>query len=99
MSSIPTLDSLRRQRKEILAIAAQYGASNIRIFGSVARGDATEGSDIDILVKFPPTYKLLQHAGLIVALKELLDRDVDVSVEGNVRQEYQPSIMHDAVPL
>jgi uncharacterized protein len=51
MKSPPTLADLRAHRDDILRAAAQYGAYNVRVFGSVARGDATEGSDIDFLVK------------------------------------------------
>lgn len=95
----PTLDDLRARRDEILALAAQYGAYNVRVFGSVARGDATPHSDVDLLVTFPESYRLLQHAGLIVALKTLLNRDVDISIEQNVRELYRAAVLRDAVPL
>ena len=57
MTSIlqPTLDDLRQLRDEILRIAEQYGASNVRVFGSVARGDARPDSDVDLLVDFAST--------------------------------------------
>jgi hypothetical protein len=97
--SAPTLSALRARRDEILSLAAQYGASNVRVFGSVAHGEARADSDVDVLVQFSEDYRLLQHAGLIAALKELLPYDVDVSVEQNLRVEYRASIMRDAVML
>jgi hypothetical protein len=52
IATIPTLDILRQRRDDILAIAQRYGAYNLRVFGSVARGNANEASDIDFLVHF-----------------------------------------------
>lgn len=94
-----TLDDLRARRDEILALAQRYGAQDVRVFGSVARGDATPSSDVDILVRFPAEYKLLDHAGLLMALKDLLGVDVDVSIESNLRESYRTEILKDAVPL
>jgi uncharacterized protein len=74
---VPNLEFVRCHRDAILALADTYGAYNVRIFGSVARGTAQPTSDIDFLVTFPPNYKLLHHAGLITALKALLGVDVD----------------------
>jgi len=93
------LETLRAYRDEILALAEQYGASNVRVFGSVARGEAAPDSDIDILVQFPDQYKLLDHAGLLMELKKLLGAQVDVSVEANLRPDYRARILKDAVPL
>jgi uncharacterized protein len=94
-----TLEELRARRNEILALAEQYGAEDVRVFGSVARGDATPRSDVDILVRFPPDYRLLDHAGFLMALKELLGVEVDVSIEANLREAYRLEILKDAVPL
>lgn len=94
-----TLDDLRARRDEILALAEKYGAYNMRVFGSVARGEATAASDVDILVQFPARYKLLDHAGLLMELKDLLGIDVDVSVEVNLQDIFRTGILKDAVPL
>ncbi len=95
----PTLADLRARRDEILALAERYGASNVRVFGSVARGDATPDSDIDLLVDFPTRYKLLNHAALLVELKTLLGVAVDVSVESHLKTAYRTRILQDAMPL
>lgn len=87
------------KRDEILATAARYGATNVQVFGSVARGEARPDSDVDLLVRFKPDYKLRDHLGLTVALKTILDRPVDVAVEANLRAELRPAILEDATPL
>ncbi len=69
---------LQEKREEILRIAAEHGARNVRVFGSAARRDAGEGSDIDLLVEFDPGRTLLDHAALVADLEELLGRKVDV---------------------
>jgi hypothetical protein len=94
-----TLESLRERREDILRLAAQYGASNVRVFGSVARGEATAESDVDLLVSFPPDYKLRQHLGLMASLNSLLEHKTEIAVEANLREEFIPYIMKDAVPL
>src|SRR5438067_925374 len=72
-----SLDELvRTRRADILEIAKRYGASNLRIFGSVARGEADEKSDIDFLVDMESGRSLLDLAGLRVDLRELLGRSV-----------------------
>ncbi|HRE01266.1 MAG TPA: nucleotidyltransferase domain-containing protein, partial [Ilumatobacteraceae bacterium] len=69
---------LRRRRDEILEVARARGASRVRVFGSVARGDATTSSDVDFLVDLEPGRSLFDLGGLLVDLQELLERDVDV---------------------
>lgn len=87
------------KRDEILRTAARYGATNVRVFGSVARGEARPDSDVDLLVRFKPDYKLRDHLGLTVALKDVLGRSVDIAVEANLRAELRPAILEDATPL
>jgi len=74
----PTLDELRSRREEILRIAAARGATNVRVFGSVARGDATSKSDVDIMIDLEAGRTLFDLSGLILDLEEILGRKVDV---------------------
>ncbi|MBW7864498.1 MAG: nucleotidyltransferase family protein [Candidatus Hydrogenedentes bacterium] len=87
------------RREEILAIADSYGAHDIRIIGSVARGDVTETSDLDLVVHFEPGRSLFDHGGLIVDLEELLGVKVDIISEGGMRQNFRDHVMKEAVPL
>ncbi|WP_294085025.1 nucleotidyltransferase family protein [Sphaerobacter sp.] len=75
---VVTLEELRARRAEILRIAARHGAYDVRVFGSVARGEAGPDSDIDFLVKFEPGRSVLDLSELILDLQEALGRDVDV---------------------
>lgn len=77
-----TRETLLEKREAILEIARRYGAHDIRIFGSVARGDATESSDLDLIVRFDPDRSLFDHGGLVMDLRELLGVKVDVISEG-----------------
>ncbi len=76
-----TIEQVFEKRDEILRIVAALGLRNIRIFGSVARGDATSESDIDLLVDVGPTTSSWFPAGLILDLEELLGRPVEVVTE------------------
>ncbi|MFN8448006.1 MAG: nucleotidyltransferase family protein [Anaerolineae bacterium] len=87
------------KRDEILRLARKYGATNVRVFGSVARGEATEHSDIDFLVDFPPDYSLWDRIGLTQDLEELLGRSVDVVLAARLREMIRDEILRDAVPL
>ena len=90
---------LANQREAILRIAAKYGARNVRVFGSMIRGTATENSDVDILVDLDEDRSLLDHVGLKQDLEELLGRTVDVVVEGGISPYLQERILTEAVPL
>jgi hypothetical protein len=95
-----TLQILRNvYRSQILALAEQYHAENLRIFGSVARGDATPDSDVDILVHFKPGASLWDESGLETDLSELLGFEVDLVNDRTLRQQLQPTILAQAVPL
>jgi hypothetical protein len=77
-----TLDKLRAgRREEILRLAERRGAHSLRVFGSVARGDANENSDLDLLVAWEPGRSLLDHAGLVQDLQDLLDVKVHIGTE------------------
>ena len=77
---------LQQKREEILRIAAQHGAHNVRVFGSVARGEAGPESDIDFLVELEPGRSLLDHAALLLDLERLLGRKVDVATERSLKE-------------
>jgi hypothetical protein len=86
-------------RDAILAIAARYGARNVRAFGSAARGDAGPDSDIDLLVDLEPGRTLLDLVALWQDLEDLLGRPVDVVVEGGINPYLEERILSEAVPL
>jgi uncharacterized protein len=90
---------LKENREEILKIAAKHGARNVRVFGSVARGEADEASDIDLLVSFDPEAGLLQHAALIRELREFLGRRVDVVDDEGLRPRMRQRVLDEATPL
>lgn len=92
-------DVLSENREAILKLAKKYGASNVRVFGSVARGEAKPNSDIDLLVDFKPDYSLLDRIGLIQELEDLLGRKVDVIPAKMLREHIRPDVMKDAVPI
>ena len=90
---------VKSERAEILRVAAQHGAYNVRVFGSVARGEAGEGSDIDLLVDLEPGRSGLDRAGLILDLEELLERRVDVVTEGGLYWLLRRRILKEARAL
>lgn len=94
-----TKQTLRERRDAILEIARRYGAHDVRVFGSVARGDAGENSDLDLIVRFEPGRTLFDHGGLIMDLQELLGEKVDVISEGGMRERFRIHVMKDLVPL
>jgi predicted nucleotidyltransferase len=94
-----TRDQIAQNRDTILAIAQRYGAHELRIFGSLARGDATEFSDLDLIVRFDEDRSLLDHGGLIVDLQELLGVKVDVISERGMRDRFRSHVLKEAIPL
>jgi uncharacterized protein len=96
---LPTTENLREKRQAILEIARRHGAHDVRIFGSVARGDNTEASDLDLIVRFDPGRTLLDHGGLLMDLREFLGMKVDVIDEGALTGRLAQEAKRDAVPL
>jgi len=90
---------LKEKREEILRIASKHGARHVRVFGSVARGDATSSSDVDFLVEMEPGRSLLDHAALLLDLQQLLGCEVDVVTERGLRPRIRDRVLRDAVPL
>jgi len=71
---------LSENRPAILRAAKAHGAGNVRVFGSVARGEASADSDVDLLVDLEPGRSLLDHAALVIELEALLGRKVDIAI-------------------
>ncbi|MCK5863340.1 MAG: nucleotidyltransferase family protein [Candidatus Hydrogenedentes bacterium] len=94
-----TRKSLNQYRDDILDIAQRYGAHDIRIFGSVARGDNTESSDLDLIVRFDPGRSLFDHGEFLMDLQELLGVKVDIISEGGMRPRFRQHVMQEVVPL
>ena len=95
-----TLDTLRAERREeILRLAERRGAHVLRVFGSVARGEANEDSDLDLLVAWEPGRSLLDHAGLVEDLQELLGVKVHVGTEKSLHWYVRDRILREATPL
>ncbi len=92
-------DLLKSRREEILRIAATHGARNVRVFGSVARGEADSRSDIDLLVEFKRGTTLLGHAALVQELEELLGVKVDVVSERGLRDRVRERVLREAVAI
>lgn len=90
---------LKEQREEILAICARYGARNVRIFGSVARGDADEQSDIDFIVDLEEGRTLFDLGGLQYELELLLKRPVDIVTESGLKLRIRDRVLHEAIAL
>jgi predicted nucleotidyltransferase len=91
--------NLQQKRGDILRIAAQYGARNLRVFGSVARGDDRTHSDIDLLVDMDSDRSLLDVVGLGQDLEELLDRGVDVLTGASLHPALRDRILAESRPL
>jgi len=94
-----TMTELREKRREIIELARARGASHVRVFGSVARGEAGEGSDIDFIVDLEPGRSLFDLGGLLMDLRDLLQRDVDVVSERGLRPRVAERVLADAVEL
>jgi len=94
------LQQLTEKREAILAVAAQHGAFNVRVFGSVARGEDTENSDIDFLInydldKISPWFPVR----LIRELEQLLERKVDVVTESGLKSRIRDEVLQDCILL
>ncbi|MEW5873847.1 MAG: nucleotidyltransferase family protein [Candidatus Zixiibacteriota bacterium] len=93
------LDSLREKREAILRIAAEHGARNVRVFGSVARGDATGQSDIDFLVEMTKGRSLWDLIGFWQDVEDFLGVKVDVVTDGGISPYLEEKILAEAIPL
>jgi len=90
---------LRQKREQVLITAAHYGAYDVRVFGSAARGDSDVASDIDLLVKLEPGRSLMDLGGLLFDLQTLLGTEVDVVTEKGLRPRIRDQVLREAIPL
>jgi len=93
----PTLAELRARREEILQVAARHGVSNIRVFGSVARGEASQTSDVDFLVDIEKGRSLFDLGAFYADLEDLLGCKIDVGTQ--IKQRLREHVEAEAVPL
>jgi predicted nucleotidyltransferase len=100
MESVMLLEDLYRQKAAIDAMARRYGASRVRVFGSVARGQERPESDVDFLVEFPPGYDLFtQRLPLAENLSTLIGRRVDLVPEHELNRHIRQQVLNEAVDL
>lgn len=97
--AVPTIDALRERRTEIESIARAHGATRIRVFGSVARGDASESSDLDLLVDLDEGRGLFDLGALLMDLRDLLGCEVDVATGGGLRPRVAQRVLAEAIDL
>lgn len=90
---------IERHRTEILALADRHGIRNVRVFGSMARGDAGDGSDVDLLVSLPPEKTGLALGALLMDVQELLNRRVEVLTEPGLHPAIRQRVLEEAQPL
>ncbi len=90
---------LKEKQKEIINIAAKYGASNIRVFGSYARGEETPDSDLDLLINFKQRISLLDRIALKQELEDLLGITVDIARPENLHEIIRENVLTETIPL
>lgn len=93
------MQRLREQREQILRLADQYRTSNVRVFGSVVRGENTERSDLDLLISTRPGCSLFDLGGLLQDLQDLLGCHVDLVTEDGLKPRLRERVLREAVRL
>jgi predicted nucleotidyltransferase len=94
-----TLRTLTEQRAEIIRLAEQHRAGDVRVFGSVVRGENTEGSDVDLLIKTRPGCSLLDLGGLLTDLEDLLHCRVDLVTDDGLKPRLRDRVLREAIAL
>lgn len=87
------------KRQAVVDLAAKHGAFNVRVVGSVARGEARPDSDIDLLMTIPGPRSIFDLVGLWLDMQELLDRAVSIIPDSAANEDFMRSVLEDAVPL
>ncbi|MBN2176241.1 MAG: nucleotidyltransferase domain-containing protein [Demequinaceae bacterium] len=98
-ATTPRGRKLVKHRREVLSLAADHGFRNVRVFGSVARGEDGPNSDIDLLATFPDKMSLFAIGQVQVELGRLLEEKVDLAPEDSLRRPARDEILAEAVPL
>ena len=98
-TAIDLQELVRKHRQEILQAAVRYGARNLRLFGSVARGDFKPESDVDILIELEKGRSLFDMVGLGLDLEKILGRKVDVFTENSLKDRIRARVLKEAIPL
>ena len=94
-----TIDILQEKRDDVLEVAQRHGVTSVRVFGSVARGEESPESDIDLLVTTGPTVSSWFPAGLILDLEQLLGRHIDIVTETGLNPLIRGEVLSEAVAL
>ena len=94
-----TIETLQDKRDAVLDVAERHGVTSVRVFGSVARGEESPESDIDLLVTTGPEVSPWFPAGLVLDLEELLGRHIDVVTESGLNPLLRDQVLSEAVPL
>jgi predicted nucleotidyltransferase len=92
-------EQIAQKRNTVVVVAQKYGATNIRLFGSVARGEERPDSDIDILVDLQPGRSIFDLGGLLMELEALFSRPVDVITEDGIKPRMRERIMKEVLPV
>jgi predicted nucleotidyltransferase len=99
MADLTVSDTIREMGETIVRIAARHGATQVRLIGSMARGEARPDSDVDLLVTWTEGTSLLDQAALMLELEKLLGRKVDIASDGWVKPSIRESVYRDAIAL
>jgi hypothetical protein len=94
-----TAETIREKREAIVRVAERHGATEVRLIGSLARSDARPDSDVDLLVTWATGTSLFDQAALMVELKDLIGRKVDIASDGWVKPQIRESVYRDAIAL
>jgi predicted nucleotidyltransferase len=94
-----TLNDVRSYRKEIMAFARRFGVRNVRVFGSVARGEATASSDLDLLIDVEPGRGYFDMTAFALAVEDLLGVFTQVATEGGLKLRIRDGVLAEAVPV
>ncbi len=94
-----TINKLKEYKNDILRIALLHGAKNIKVFGSVARGEENQNSDVDFVVEMGKGKTVLNRIALMQDLKKLLGQEVDVVTYKSLREKIKNDLIRDAIDL